>query len=159
MLGFPGKADFTAVEGSYSNENNDQGYFEATAPFSPGMSGGPVYNKNGVVIGIIQGGFQYSESTKYVIPLRWARSWLQDRTSAVSTCGGKPVDTSVPAEGELCSRVKQVIKAADTKFRSLLQSRFVEGGFNSPKVRLPSTKWCALNQRFNFISTEKRELY
>jgi len=161
-LGFPNRSDFTPVSGSFSNDNNPQGFFEAAAPFSPGMSGAPVYNNDGVVIGIVQGGYQQSSTTNFVIPLRWARSWLQDRTPAISACASNPSIAVPPvvAEAELCSRLKDIIKSAKVGFKTIMiGKKLVNDSINKPRIILPSARWCALNERPDFSRSTKSVIY
>lgn len=45
-------------------------YIQVSAPFNPGNSGGPIFNKNEEVVGIINSGEKMAESIAYVIPSR-----------------------------------------------------------------------------------------
>jgi hypothetical protein len=87
-FGFPNDHDLTPLPGMYSNANGDGGRWEAAAAFTNGMSGGPVYNDRGFVVGVIQGGVPLSPATSFVTPLRWARPMLESHTSVKQACFG-----------------------------------------------------------------------
>ncbi|MGY5777271.1 S1 family peptidase [Rhizobium sp. LEGMi135b] len=146
-LGFPNDSDLSPVQGSFSNDNNPNGYLEASIAFSPGLSGGPVYNSDGKVVGIVEGGIAFSSTTNFIIPLRWARSILSDRTTATSKCVAGPTtenssEFKLPNKNAFCARMKDIIQKSNNKFAKMRKETPADG---FTKVTLPAAKWCSLN--------------
>jgi hypothetical protein len=55
-VGFPAGYEFNHAPGSISNDSGPGGIWTLNAPIDIGMSGGPLYNKKGQVVGILKGG-------------------------------------------------------------------------------------------------------
>jgi hypothetical protein len=55
------------------------------------MSGGPVYSKNGVVIGLIKGGIPGQPAINWITPIRYAIGLLQ-QAEWLEDCGPIPID-------------------------------------------------------------------
>ena len=89
-FGFPNDHDLTPVSGTYSNNNNNENYWEVAAAFDKGMSGGPVYDSRDDLVGIVEGGVGDSAATRYVTPIKWMKSAIEDYTSASEQCGPSP---------------------------------------------------------------------
>jgi S1-C subfamily serine protease len=69
--GFPRGEGIQATPGTIGNLNGPAGLFSANSDFTHGMSGGPVFNQDGV-IGIIKGGLENEPAVRYVVPIRYA---------------------------------------------------------------------------------------
>lgn len=83
-FGYPNDTDFAVVPGNFNNLNGENNRWLATIAFSHGMSGGPVYNDKGYVIGLVYGGTD--TATNLITPLRWAKSIIENRTTVASAC-------------------------------------------------------------------------
>jgi S1-C subfamily serine protease len=75
--GFPQDQSFQPVEGTLGTTNAPGGRWAAAAPLTYGMSGGPVYNKHGFVIGLIRGGFPGVPAVNWITPIQHAIGLLQ----------------------------------------------------------------------------------
>jgi hypothetical protein len=86
--GFANGHELTPVSGTFSNANGDDNRWEAAVPFAQGMSGGPVYNDRGFVVGIVKGGIPSSDATSFITPIAWARALVEARTGVKPSCFG-----------------------------------------------------------------------
>jgi len=75
--GFPQNQPFKPVEGTLGTRNAPRGRWDAAAPFTYGMSGGPVYNKRGFVVGLIRGGLPGTPAVTWITPIEHALDLLQ----------------------------------------------------------------------------------
>ncbi len=96
-FGFPHDSDFTPLEGNFANVNVSGGRWQASIPLSFGMSGGPIYNKDGYVIGIAKGGLDGTEAVRYVTPINFAKDLLDIASAGkvVKSCNNvaaKPIE-------------------------------------------------------------------
>ena len=54
--------------------------------FTYGMSGGPVFDENGGVRGIVKGGVPEEPIVRWVIPIRYIDAWLREHDT-LTRCG------------------------------------------------------------------------
>jgi hypothetical protein len=86
--GFPEDSDYQPITGVVGNTNASGGRWAAAAPFTAGMSGGPIV-QNGQVIGLIKGGRENVEAIRTITPLFLAK-WAIESSGAVNSiaaCG------------------------------------------------------------------------
>lgn len=74
--GFPQDSQIQPVRGTLGTRNAEGDRWTAEAAFTLGMSGGPVYSKTGVVIGIIKGGLENINAIRQITPIDHARKML-----------------------------------------------------------------------------------
>ena len=164
-LGFPNDHELSSSPGVFNNDNNNAGLIEGTLAVDPGMSGGPVYNDKGVAIGMVEGGVALAEATKFIVPLRWVRSLLLDRTSAKPACSRDAEITPVSAKYDVpnpeafCRRLLEVQKASSAEFKPILGKPGAYGIMTPPKISLPSTQWCSVDQLPPFSGQKARAYY
>lgn len=88
-VGFPDNQDLSASPFGISNTSSALGFFKADGMLQPGNSGGPVFNEEGQVIGIVQGGTMPGTNNNDIVPIAPAIALLQKR--GVSAGIGAPV--------------------------------------------------------------------
>lgn len=76
--GFPLESLFQPVRGTLGTRNAEGDRWAAEAAFTHGMSGGPVYSKAGVVIGIIKGGLENFNAVRQITPIDHAKAYLSN---------------------------------------------------------------------------------
>lgn len=69
-IGYPWGAGFSVSFGNVGEINKDTGIIQTSGDFAKGMSGGPVVNKFGQLVGIILAGVPGEGSLNYVLSLR-----------------------------------------------------------------------------------------
>jgi len=92
-VGFPVGQEFNHAEGSIGNKEGPGGIWTINAGVDYGMSGGPLYDKKGRVIGIVEGGMEREVNgvdipvapVKYATQLIKMKGYL-DHISAIKTC-------------------------------------------------------------------------
>ncbi len=75
-LGFPQNEDLMVKEGRIDSLNADGGNWNTSVALTYGMSGGPIIDQRGVVVGVIKSGVLGAEALRYVIPITYARPLL-----------------------------------------------------------------------------------
>ena len=71
--GFPHSANYTAHSGQLTSKDGPRGYlWTVSLPFLSGQSGSPVYDKNGLVVGIAKGSDDRADNQNYMIPIQFA---------------------------------------------------------------------------------------
>ena len=75
-FGFPLGQNFQPVSATIGTQNAPGGRWAAAGPFTEGMSGGPVYNSKGSVVGIVGGGSESGGAANWITPLRYAARLL-----------------------------------------------------------------------------------
>lgn len=88
-LGFPRGRNFTRLEVAYQNDDGPGGRWVVSSSFTYGMSGGPVINEQGRVVGLIQSGIRGTIVIRYIIPLRFATDLLSRAGSIYQKCNEK----------------------------------------------------------------------
>ncbi len=83
-FGFPLDQSFQPIGVMLGTQNARGGRWGATSAFDQGMSGGPVYSKNGFVVGIVEGGLENSNAVRWITPINYADKFL--RIASVSEC-------------------------------------------------------------------------
>ncbi len=76
-LGFPQNQGFQPVSGDLGNKNGPRGRWAGSIAFTYGMSGGPVYNTEGYVIALIQGGLDRTIAVRWMTPIIFAKSFIE----------------------------------------------------------------------------------
>jgi hypothetical protein len=100
-LGFPSNRDLVSVPGSITGVDNNGRWFTDAAT-SEGMSGGPVFDLSGKVVGIVYGGYPDAPALKVIIPIRHATGLLQTAGSPLLPIrpASSPVSTQTPPPGD-----------------------------------------------------------
>jgi S1-C subfamily serine protease len=71
--------------------------WNASGNLAPGMSGGPVYNSRGYVVGIVRGGL-VGDSSSFITPLSTARSVLSPPLTEDCAAGVDPTKAGAPVK-------------------------------------------------------------
>lgn len=79
VLGFPGLDGLSPSSVTIKNLNSAQGFFKTDGFLEPGNSGGPVFNEDGLVIAIVQGGGLPGTENNEVVPIALAVDLLKKR--------------------------------------------------------------------------------
>ena len=74
-FGFPRNQNFQPVPAWLGTQNAPGGRWAAASAFTEGMSGGPVYNLQGFVVGMVKGGLDIN-AVNWITPIRHANSLL-----------------------------------------------------------------------------------
>lgn len=85
-IGFPMAKDVVDVPGFITGVDDD-GRWLTDDGFTYGMSGGPVFNRSGALVGIVEGGYRQSKSLNLVIPVNFAALLLQSANSSLLPSG------------------------------------------------------------------------
>ena len=88
-FGFPLNSDFSVQHTTFQGTGGPRSRWVVSSDFTYGFSGGPVYNSNGQVVGIIQGGIRGEPAVRFVIPLRHAINRLELSGQGLDRCQGK----------------------------------------------------------------------
>src|SRR4029077_11530580 len=75
--GFPADQHFQPVPGWFGTQNAPGARWFAASAFTEGMSGGPIYDARGAVVGLVKGGLTDTEAVKYITPIRHASPRLK----------------------------------------------------------------------------------
>ncbi len=81
-IGAPEGLERSVSEGIVSTtnrENNGFVYIQTTAQVNPGNSGGPLFNKNGEVVGVVAWKMLFSEGLNFAIPINYVQHFLDNR--------------------------------------------------------------------------------
>lgn len=134
-FGFPSGLERTASPGTFANASADNGRWAVSFNNEEGMSGGPLYDRFGDVVGIIRGTYGGQGASNVVTPVRRAKGLIDEQTSfdedcrrdAPPTTGNGAPTPNVPAadgwyggslwrhEQDYCADVRGMIAAtADT---------------------------------------------
>jgi S1-C subfamily serine protease len=73
ILGYPAGHDLTVIAGLVSSTSSPGGRFTISPGLSSGLSGAPIFNSHGEVIGVILGG---TDSNSTALPIRFAQPLL-----------------------------------------------------------------------------------
>ncbi len=93
--GFPQNEPFQGVEGTLGTTNAPRGRWAVSAPFTYGMSGGPVYDKRGFVVGLIRGGIPGTPAVTWITPIQHAIGLLNQ--AGYKDCALPPPQTDPSA--------------------------------------------------------------
>lgn len=89
-FGFPKGSGFAPLPTIYSNSDGDAGRWVASSDFTHGVSGGPVYDYTGKVIGMVQGGLKNTPAVRFIVPLRYAANMIALSGEKLENCT-KPI--------------------------------------------------------------------
>lgn len=78
-VGFPDNQDLSASPFGITNTSSTLGFFKADGMLQPGNSGGPVFNEEGQVIGIVQGGTMPGTNNNDIVPIAPAIALIRKR--------------------------------------------------------------------------------
>ena len=96
--GFPHDQNFQPVDGTLGTANAPGGRWAAASAFTYGMSGGPVYNSRGYVLGLVKGGLENTDAVRWITPIEFAKPLLYPPFG--EQCNGKappePVEVRRP---------------------------------------------------------------
>jgi Trypsin-like peptidase domain len=112
ILGFPGREGLTASSGEISNVTSQHGFYKASGLLQSGNSGGPVFNEDGEVIAIVQGGTLPGTNNNDLVPVSPAifliRKWGVQAGVDAMVPPGNSCQTIAPPP---TPRVPQVVTA------------------------------------------------
>ncbi len=74
-FGFPLDQNFQPIPVTLGTQNAPGGRWQATSAFTEGMSGGPIYSSDGVVVGLVKGGLD-SDAVRWITPIEHASQYL-----------------------------------------------------------------------------------
>ncbi|MEF2549450.1 serine protease [Aurantimonas sp. E1-2-R+4] len=97
-FGFPAGQELNYAEGAIANPDGVGDRWTANINFDYGMSGGPVYDDLGRVIGVVKGGMKGVQPVRYITRLLRARSLLIDYGIDVERCDNPSPATSKSAQ-------------------------------------------------------------
>ncbi len=86
-FGFPRGKNIQPVPGIFKAQSADGGRLAASSAFAEGMSGGPVYDTAGNLIGMVKGGPADTEAGQWITPIRHTEKLLQ-QAGASQECSG-----------------------------------------------------------------------
>ncbi|MBL8839953.1 MAG: trypsin-like peptidase domain-containing protein [Planctomycetes bacterium] len=81
-IGAPEGLERSVSEGIVSTTNRENDglvYIQTTAQVNPGNSGGPLFNKNGEVVGVVAWKLLFSEGLNFAIPINYVQHFLDNR--------------------------------------------------------------------------------
>ncbi len=84
-FGFPLESDFQPTPGTIGSTTGEHGTWTASSDFTYGMSGGPVFNADGI-IGLAKGGQKGEPALRWVIPIRHAQRLISLSDEAPRAC-------------------------------------------------------------------------
>jgi S1-C subfamily serine protease len=95
-LGSPYGLEGTVSTGIISGIRSMDGikYLQITAPISPGSSGGPIFNTNGVVVGIATSSLSSGQNLNFALPMNFLNQ-MPDSTLSFSAVKHVPPDSSI----------------------------------------------------------------
>ncbi|MDP1855868.1 MAG: SUMF1/EgtB/PvdO family nonheme iron enzyme [Candidatus Nitrotoga sp.] len=109
-LGFPLRQEFIATPGRLTGTGGLGGMWITNMALNPGNSGGPVFNEQGEVVGMVSSELPGAEGIKYILPIYRAQSLLNDINIAMRYL---PKDTPQSLKNEDPVRGKTSISSAD----------------------------------------------
>lgn len=84
-LGFPLNQGFQPIPGTFGLQNAAAGRWAATSAFTYGMSGGPVYSIDGLLLGIVNGGLENNTAVRWITPINHAVPYL-GKANVIECC-------------------------------------------------------------------------
>jgi S1-C subfamily serine protease len=88
-FGFPLDKHLVDVPGSITGVDDD-GRWLTNAGLIRGMSGGPVFDRSGAVVGIVAGGYEEAKILDLLIPISVSTSLLQSVNSSLLSSSSTP---------------------------------------------------------------------
>ncbi len=79
VLGFPQNDDLSPASVGITSKSSNLGFYKADGMLQPGNSGGPVFNEDGHVIGIVQGGTMPGTDNNDIVPVAAAVALIKKR--------------------------------------------------------------------------------
>lgn len=78
-IGFPSESGLTPANSSIINLQSERGFYKVDGQLESGFSGGPVFNEEGKVIGLVQGGKLPGTQNNDIVPISLAISLISKR--------------------------------------------------------------------------------
>jgi hypothetical protein len=165
-FGFPEDHNFQPVPGTLGTSNGPGGRWAASSAFTHGMSGGPVYDAAGFVVGIVKGGLAGTDAVRWITPIQHAVNYLntsgfQERCSSAEADGILRVFDAMT--GQPLSGVEiSIFKDAGFTRRSVRGVTDVEGTFSLAKtggtifVQAKQTSYVESRRQFNFTQVPSK---
>ena len=75
-FGFPQNRELPAGPGTLGTQNAEGARWAAASAFTYGMSGGPVYSKDGFLIGMVKGGLENTDAVRWITPITFAEKLI-----------------------------------------------------------------------------------
>src|SRR3569623_277419 len=98
-FGFPDGLERQSSPGTFGNAGAESGRWAVSLNNAEGMSGGPLYDAFGDVVGIIRSTYGGQGAVNIVTPVRRAKSMIEDQTSFTEEClRDAPPAPEAPAE-------------------------------------------------------------
>ncbi|MGE0474323.1 MAG: serine protease [Nitrospirales bacterium] len=149
-VGYPLGNDLQVTDGIIGNNNADGGRWAVNSDFTFGMSGGPVFNMNGV-IGIVKGGEEGEPALRWITPIRLASNYLKDAPGFL-TCGGQgDLRAMVFMPVKPTNREKINVKLEQDVLNSLISS------FTSYRIEMPKIAEHMTIRAFKHLSEAERQ--
>jgi hypothetical protein len=102
VIGSPIGVEATFSDGRVSNIFNEEGFFQMTAPISPGSSGGPVLNERGELIGITTATRTNGQSLHLAVPIKYLNDLMF--SSGLANKQEKRSEAGLPKSGSQVSK-------------------------------------------------------
>lgn len=129
-LGYPLNQGITVTEGTYNGISEDlyREHLHFTGAVNPGMSGGPVVDRRGEIVGMNVAHRRNAQLVSFLVPGRFVAALL---ASAANAASGSDFERDAWSQlGAYTTRLLQETTAAAWRSRSL-------GGFTLPAEQLP----------------------
>lgn len=95
-LGFPLDLPYDFRKASVSSKGGVDPVWNVQANFGPGMSGGPVVNAKGEIVGVVRGGDDRAAGFQYVVPINLADSLLTRAQATYAAGATVPTVATTP---------------------------------------------------------------
>jgi S1-C subfamily serine protease len=89
----------TGIISSNSGFLGDTSLFQISAPIQPGNSGGPLFDNNGNLIGIIEAKYKNADNVGYAVKLSFIKNFLEEQK--INLYVSKPVPIELPKKVKL----------------------------------------------------------
>ena len=124
-FGFPRNQNFQPVPVTLGTQNAPGGRWAASSAFTYGMSGGPVYSSDGVVVGLVKGGLENTDAVNWITPIqsasRFLGAWFTERcrpdipVSDVVICRFDGEDSNFKVSRQIETAIQKELRATDLK--------------------------------------------
>jgi hypothetical protein len=162
VLGYDLGLGLKPTPGTLSGKDSDRGYWQYTAQIEPGSSGGPVFNKNGRLIGINWGNASPADAINFMIPIQHSFDFF--------ALAGAPLDYCKTTTGEeIQNSCVPIVKVFGVNIfhndhaKEVISTKVVNEEYNAePGHRIISWQWQAASNnntsevRINLIEDGRR---
>jgi hypothetical protein len=124
-LGFPQELNFLPKEGLISSTDGRDGLWVTDAALNPGMSGGPVFDRNGAVVALVVGGYEEENGLNLLIPINFALNLLEKYAPDSPLLRGSPatldrqarkIRTQIRDSAQYVSDIQQILNGGGPLF-------------------------------------------